>query len=182
MVWKHNYSFKLIFLECMLILYLWSSFYKEIFPNWDSLQSNSYSNFKEDILLHFALLYFILVTLVFRLRAWEDHRQSLHQWAMDSMSAFKKKDNKCLIHIKQMLVFLNISKKNFLKLRKITLFSTRLFYRFNCIIYVQFHKASWWSYVVWLRSISARVYNKSDMINSISFLLMLAIINLNKQI
>ena len=85
----------------MLILYLWSSFYKEIFPNWDSLQSNSYSNFKEDILLHFALLYFILVTLVFRLRAWEDHRQSLHQWAMDSMSAFKKKDNKCLIHIKK---------------------------------------------------------------------------------
>lgn len=76
-------------------------------------------------------------------------------------------------------VSLNNSKKLFLKLRKVTSLSTRLSYRFNSTEYVQIPPVG---EGLWYREDQFELifYNRSGMINSISFLIKWEI-NLNTQ-
>ena len=79
-----------------------------------------------------------------------------------------------------MFLLLNNSKKLFLKLRKMTSLSTRFSYRFNSTEYVQIPpvgEGMWYSE----DQFELTFYNRSGMINSISFLIKWEIINLNTQ-
>lgn len=79
-----------------------------------------------------------------------------------------------------MFFLLNNSKKLFLKLRKMTSLSTRFSYRFNSTEYVQISAVG---EGLWCSEDQFELifYNTSGMINSLSFLINLEIINLNTQ-
>lgn len=79
-----------------------------------------------------------------------------------------------------MFFLLNNSKKLFLKLRNMTSLSTRFSYRFNSTEYVQISAVGeglWYSE----DQFELIFYNTSGMINSLSFLINLEIINLSTQ-